>query len=214
MATGTRGGPGIKNRNISATAGIRPYKHDLVYASESAFNTAKADAGLSGSAVEGDYFYDSTANVLKYYDGTSWVAVGDAGFLQRTVVTATTADLAAMHTGGTEIVLVAAPTDGSYNIFCGCLVQVLTTTTPLTGGGNVTVELDGGTEVVVSAAAAASDTFASSADVACWIPPLATDVAPLADQELQLTAASAFTDGGSATTTARITTFYRNVPAS
>lgn len=74
MATGTRRGQGIKNRNISSSAGIRPYKMDLVYASETAFLAAKDDGGInSGSAEEGDFFFDSTTNSLKMHDGTNWV---------------------------------------------------------------------------------------------------------------------------------------------
>jgi hypothetical protein len=69
MATETRGGAGIKNRNIAKTAGIRPFKMDINYATEAAFLAAK------GSAVaEGDWFYDTTDNVLKVYDGSSWVS--------------------------------------------------------------------------------------------------------------------------------------------
>ncbi len=72
MATGKRGGRGIKDRNLSQTAGIRPYKLDLVYSSEANFLTAKGGGEGTGTAEEGDWFYDSTTNSIKVHNGTQW----------------------------------------------------------------------------------------------------------------------------------------------
>lgn len=90
MATGKRGGRGIKDRQIGASAGIRPFKLDLAYATEAAFLTAKSANGEnSSSAEEGDFFYDSTVNALKVHNGTAWVTVGvisDAAALANTKI--------------------------------------------------------------------------------------------------------------------------------
>ena len=73
MATGKRGGRGVRDRNIGESAGIRPYKLDLVYATEALYLAAKSARGEnSSSAEEGDFFYDSTTNSLKVHNGTEW----------------------------------------------------------------------------------------------------------------------------------------------
>lgn len=73
MATGKRGGRGLKDRNVGESAGIRPYKLDLVYADEASFLAAKSARNeSSSSAEEGDFFYDSTTNSLKVHNGTQW----------------------------------------------------------------------------------------------------------------------------------------------
>jgi hypothetical protein len=74
MATADRNGKGIKARNISSSAGIRPYQLDIVYASSTAFLAAKKlDGQNSGSAEEGDWYYDSTLNTFQFYNGSAWV---------------------------------------------------------------------------------------------------------------------------------------------
>ena len=58
---------------LSDSAGLQPHQLDLVYASTTAFLAAKSASGNnSSSAEEGDWFYDSTDNVIKVYDGTNW----------------------------------------------------------------------------------------------------------------------------------------------
>ena len=70
---------------LSDSAGLQPHQLDLVYASTTAFLAAKSASGNnSASAEEGDWFYDSTDNTVKYYDGSSWTlglpgTVGSAG---------------------------------------------------------------------------------------------------------------------------------------
>jgi hypothetical protein len=77
MATGKRGGRGIKDRNVGSSAGIRPYKLDLAYASPAAFLTAKSlDGENSSSAEAGDLFYNSTSGSLELHNGTSFQSPG------------------------------------------------------------------------------------------------------------------------------------------
>lgn len=77
MATGKFGGRGLKDRSLSESAGIRPYKMDMVFDDTAAFLEDKAaDGENSSSAEEGDLFYDASAKLLKVHDGDVWVDVG------------------------------------------------------------------------------------------------------------------------------------------
>ena len=71
MVAGTRSGGGIKGRNISPSAGVRPYVLDLVYASEAAYFTDRFSRGVMGPLEAGEIFYDSTARALKVYDSVT-----------------------------------------------------------------------------------------------------------------------------------------------
>jgi len=74
MATGARKGHGIKDRALADNAGIRPFKMDLRYASTAAFLVAKGASGVNvATAEEGDFFFDTTDNVIKSYTGAAWV---------------------------------------------------------------------------------------------------------------------------------------------
>lgn len=72
MATGKRAGPGIKNRNVAANCGLRPFKLDLNYASEAAFLAAKGAKYNSSTAEAGDFFFHTGENALWVYNGTGW----------------------------------------------------------------------------------------------------------------------------------------------
>lgn len=73
MATAANKGVGLRDASIGYGAGVRPYKMDIVYASTTAYLAAKAATNvLSGSAEEGDWFYDSTDNTFKVYTGSAW----------------------------------------------------------------------------------------------------------------------------------------------
>jgi hypothetical protein len=61
----------IKHRNVDSS-----YSLAGVFATTTAF---LADARNGGSAVEGDMFYDTTLNILRTYDGSSWSAAGQSG---------------------------------------------------------------------------------------------------------------------------------------
>lgn len=77
MATGLRQGRGIRDRAIGESAGIRPYKIDLAYATAAAYLAAKSARGEnSSSAQAGDFFYDSTNNCMAFYNGSEWQGVG------------------------------------------------------------------------------------------------------------------------------------------
>lgn len=69
------GGRGIACDALSADAEIRPYQQLDVYATTTAFLAEKLAAGLSGSAEEGDRFYDSTLHGERRYNGTDWVLI-------------------------------------------------------------------------------------------------------------------------------------------
>lgn len=73
MATGKFAGRNLRDRSIGESAGIRPFKLDLNYASVADFLAAKSAQGEnSASAEEGDFFYDTTSNTFKVYDGAVW----------------------------------------------------------------------------------------------------------------------------------------------
>lgn len=72
MATGKRNGPLIHDRNIAYAAGIRPYKLDLRYASVTAFLADKSKKYNVSTAEKGDFFYETTTNLLMHYDGSEW----------------------------------------------------------------------------------------------------------------------------------------------
>ncbi len=73
-----RGGVGIHDRHIAADAGIRPFRMNLNYATEAAFLAAKGAVGLSSSAEEGDWFFDTTTNSVKAHNGTQWEEIASA----------------------------------------------------------------------------------------------------------------------------------------
>jgi hypothetical protein len=50
-------------------------------------NEYKIAATAPGSPTEGDLWYDSTSNILKYYDGSSWVASTGSGHVELTGLT-------------------------------------------------------------------------------------------------------------------------------
>lgn len=75
MATGKRNGRGIRDRAIGESAGIRPYKLDMSYASVAAFLAAKSARGENSSSAEaGDMFVHSGMGVLMTYDGSDWIS--------------------------------------------------------------------------------------------------------------------------------------------
>jgi hypothetical protein len=83
MATGKRAGKGIKDRNLSDTAGIRPYKLDATYASPTAFLAAKSAEGVNSSSAEaGDWYIDSTTGERVEYDAalSAWVGGKNVAF--------------------------------------------------------------------------------------------------------------------------------------
>lgn len=74
MATGLRREPNIHDRNIASSAGIRPYKLDLSYASVTTFLADKKLKGYnSASAEAGDWFYSSLDGTLMVYNGVTSV---------------------------------------------------------------------------------------------------------------------------------------------
>lgn len=144
MATGIRRGAGIKDRNISESAGIQPHKLDLSYASESAFLTAKSNNDEnSSSAEEGDFFYDSTANGLKVYNGTDWDT--SVGAVPKIVAYQETFSYADMTDGGS--------TSGtfvlSHTIPAGAVYMQTTChgITGFAGDSSATIQVGDGTDV-------------------------------------------------------------------
>jgi len=80
MATGKRKGHGIKNHTISDCAGIEPFKLDCAFTNAAGahaeFLAAKSASGVnSASAEEGDFYYDSTNNVFRFYTGAAWASM-------------------------------------------------------------------------------------------------------------------------------------------
>ena len=88
----------------------------------------------SSSLDEGDLFYNTTSNELKYYNGSSWTAiVADTdvkvsvsandttpGFLNGKLVAGTNISLTEGNDGGNETLTIAATSSGAYSRICSC----------------------------------------------------------------------------------------------
>lgn len=218
MATAIRGCPGIPDRAVAPAAGIRPYKLDLRYTNAAGdhaeFLAAKsADGYNSGSAEEGDFYYDSTNDVIQMYT-TSW---GEAAKNPPILEASTTILAAAVKTlNATPVVvldhsaLVTAGicASGDALIFHGAIINEYGGTTDYDQDGDCVIEYTTG-PVVVSLTL--DDFFNDGTDGSiATMKPLATDLAynqVLIDEDLEIKmSASPFSAAGDRN--AKVTVYY------
>lgn len=190
MATGKRGGPGIKDRNVSESAGLRPYKLDCAYASISAFLEDKAAKGSnSASAEEGDFFWHSGWNAWCTYSGGQWVGNGSKE------VDVTASALSACATS--PVSLVAAPGTGYVTTLEEAVFVLDFSGTAYTTGAALTIRWTDGSGAAASDTVAAADFMQATGDAIRVVQPLSADAAPVANAALVLDGSADSTVGSS-----------------
>lgn len=180
------------------------------------FTTAITENSTATSAPAGSYGFTSHAtgkNKIFYSDGSLWQAVvgGATGVLygeatiSSAAITATTAGNLG-HAAGVEVV--AAPGAGKAIEFMSALVIYDFATAAYTDGGNVGVKYTG-SDLVSGVVSAANSLAAAGDKVALLLAAVPTNNQALTNTGLSLTAATAFTQPGTAAGVVRVKIAHR-----
>lgn len=161
-----------------------------------------------------------TANafIIEKPDGTVIAAIDSAGNLQSPALMTATVSISAAdivatgagkfgHTAGQ--IIVASPGTGYVLEFVSGVVSFTYATAAYTGGGNVTFNISGGGAALTGLISAGSSFGASSSNITAFYPLSTAGVALTEDTGINLKAASAFTQPGTAAGTAKVFVSYR-----
>lgn len=140
------------------------------------------------------------------------VANGGATALQFATVSISAADIVATGTGklghAAGVPLVADPGAGKVAELVSAIVAYTYSTAAYTGGGNVTVNINGG--AALTGVVSAANSLGAAANTIIQFVPLATaGIALTANKGLNLVAAAAFTQPGTAAGTVKVLVAYR-----
>lgn len=114
------------------------------------------------------------------------------------------------HANG-YILVPAAPT-GYVNIFDGAVMSYTFNTAAYTGGGNTTINIGGGGAALSGLVSAANGIGKGSSNVTQFVPLATAGIALTSAQSINLVAASAFTQPGTAAGTIKVHVWYTQVP--
>lgn len=176
------------------------------------FTTAITEGVTTTSAPAGSYGFTSNAtgkDRIFYSDGTYWQNISKVQYAE---VSISAADIVATGAGklghANGYPLVAAPGAGLAIEFLSAVVILDYATAAYTDGGNVSVNYGGG-GAVLSATVSAANSIGGSADkIALLIPVTPTNNQLAANTALNLVAASAFTQPGTAAGVVRVKVRY------
>lgn len=140
------------------------------------------------------------------------VANGGATALQFATVSISAADIVATGTGklghAAGVPLVADPGAGKVAELVSAIVAYTYSTAAYTGGGNVTVNINGG--AALTGVVSAANSLGAAANTIIQFVPLATaGIALTENKGLNLVAAAAFTQPGTAAGTVKVLVAYR-----
>lgn len=180
------------------------------------FTSAITANETATSAPAGSYAYTSHATGrgrVFYSDGSLWQAVVAQGGVQYAEATISAADIVATaagklgHAAGYPVV--AAPGAGLAIEFLSGVVILDFGVTAYTDGGNVTFNYSGGGAAVSGAVSAANSVGGSADKTALVLAVAPTNNQLTANAGINLVAATAFTNPGTATGVVRVKVAYR-----
>lgn len=158
-------------------------------------------------------YYDSAKNLLRAIDPNgAEILNGGASQVQIATVSITAAnvtDTGAGHLGhAAGVPLVADPGTGKVVELISAIMSFTYSTAQYTGGGNVTVNINGGA-ALTGVVSAANSLGAASSNIIQFVPLATAGIALTANKGLNLVAASAFTQPGTAAGTVKVFVAYR-----
>lgn len=162
-------------------------------------------------------YYDSAKNLLRAVDSTgAQVANGGASLTQTATISISAANIVATTAGkfghAAGVVLVADPGAGKVVEFVSAIMSTTFGTAAYTAGGDISINSNGvttGGTALTGVASAASTLGAGASNIAQFVPLGATGNVLVANKGLNLVAASAFTNPGTAAGTVKVIVTYK-----